>query len=124
MDVFINLFRHVEEDINTLFAEMIQDNLHGIPLEWQRAINDDMSGETKNDEKLLLDEKREFSKVHRGNVLIFEAGSIKMVSSVVGGRKSSIIDLLGKSNIVSPLNIKQNKSVINQFIKTFLKTSG
>ena len=108
-DIFLNLFRQVEDEINSLYVEMLKNNLQGTPTEWQKTISDEMRGEARKQDELSVRDKREYSKRHRGNVLILAAGSIKMISNAVGGngRKTSLLDLLNKSNSSAP-SINQN----------------
>ena len=115
-DIFLNFFRQVEEEINILYLDMMKNNLLGVPLEWQRIINDEMKGESKKQDEIYnIHDKKEYSKRHRGNVLILAAGSIKMISNAVNGngRKSSLLDLLSRSNSIAP---STNRVISNNVI--------
>ena len=109
-DVFLKLFRQVEEELTRCYSELLMADKKGIVTEWQKVIREQMKAETsQSEEHSAMFENRN---KRRRNVLLLKAGSIKILTDVAMRKKGSILEFLGKTipNIPKNLSVSIQKS--------------
>ena len=102
-DVFLKLFRQVEEELTRCYAELMLSDKKGMVTEWQKIIREQMKAETSQSEECSAMYENRNKK--RRNVLLLKAGSIKILTDVALRKKGSILEFLGKNIPSIPKNI-------------------
>ena len=109
-DVYLDLMQHIDDEFNIILQRMLKENKLGTSLEWQRQLKEEMSAEAGwTEETSSSEDRRDHSSsslMHRGNV-----SSIKMLSTAVGARKVSLLDLIGNKASITP--IRSSNSGLN-----------